>query len=75
MRHVSTVLLTFACAALVAAAVACGGDRPDGHTVNKDGNFHRPGLTDPLTNCVDCHGADLRGGEGPSCFTCHGVKW
>ncbi|MHB8881411.1 MAG: hypothetical protein ACYC69_07850, partial [Thermodesulfovibrionales bacterium] len=25
--------------------------------------------------CTSCHGADLRGGSGPSCYTCHGKKW
>jgi hypothetical protein len=49
---------------------------PASHTVSKDGVRHLPGLTDPETNCVACHGADLRGGpEAPSCFTCHGQKW
>jgi mono/diheme cytochrome c family protein len=48
---------------------------PAGHTVNKNGVYHRPGLTDPMTNCVQCHGADLRGGSGPSCYSCHGQKW
>ncbi len=42
-----------------------------GHTVNNGGVWHRPGYTDPLTNCVSCHGADLTGGDGPSCYTCH----
>jgi cytochrome c553 len=66
----------------LAAALAAGGcttpttnTAPAGHTVNKNGVYHRPGLTDPLTNCVTCHGADLRGGSGPSCYSCHGQKW
>jgi mono/diheme cytochrome c family protein len=43
---------------------------------NKGGTYHKPGLNDPLTNCVACHGADLRGGTtGVSCFKCHGQKW
>jgi mono/diheme cytochrome c family protein len=25
--------------------------------------------------CVSCHGADLTGGSGPSCYSCHGKKW
>jgi len=25
--------------------------------------------------CTSCHGADLRGGSGPSCYSCHGKKW
>lgn len=52
-------------------------DAPEGHTVVKSGVAHAPGLTNPVTNCTQCHGADLRGGaEGqPSCFSCHGEKW
>ncbi len=71
---------------LLTAAVgvsACDGDptlpadAPAGHTVNKDGVAHRPGLTDPMANCTQCHGAELTGGEDgePSCFSCHGQKW
>jgi hypothetical protein len=50
---------------------------PASHTVSKDGVRHLPGLDDPETSCVVCHGADLRGGDNgePSCFTCHGQKW
>jgi mono/diheme cytochrome c family protein len=68
-------------AALVATMAAAGCNTPTtntapaGHTVNKNGVYHRPGLTDPLTNCVLCHGSDLKGGSGPSCFKCHGQKW
>lgn len=52
------------------------GNAPEGHTVNKSGTFHKAGLDDPLTNCVQCHGSDLRGGSaGVSCFQCHGQKW
>ena len=52
-------------------------DAPEGHTVMKDGAAHKPGLNDPQTNCVACHGATLEGGADgePSCFTCHGKKW
>ena len=50
---------------------------PASHTVSQDGVRHLPGLNDPATNCVACHGADLRGGDNgePSCYTCHGQKW
>jgi hypothetical protein len=60
---------------------ACGGgdssdsDAPSNHTVNQSGVMHAPGLHDPLTNCVACHGVTLQGGDGPSCTSCHGVKW
>ncbi|MHC1730559.1 MAG: hypothetical protein AB9888_00785 [Bacteroidales bacterium] len=53
-----------------------GYNPPADHTVNQDGYMHKSGLTQPLTNCVSCHGADLRGGStGVSCFECHGTKW
>jgi len=52
------------------------GNHPADHTVNKSGVYHKPGLSDPLTNCVSCHGADLKGGSvGVSCYQCHGQKW
>lgn len=25
--------------------------------------------------CNNCHGSNLRGGTGPSCYTCHGDEW
>ena len=62
--------------ALLALAAACGGSSaPSDHTVNENGVMHRSGLQAPLTNCVACHGASLQGGAGPSCTSCHGVKW
>ncbi len=50
---------------------------PVSHTVSQDGVRHLPGLNDPESNCVACHGADLRGGATGelSCFSCHGQKW
>ncbi len=48
---------------------------PADHTVSKDGIRHKPGLSNPAVNCVSCHGADLKGDTGPSCYTCHGKKW
>jgi len=42
-----------------------------GHTEDNGGVMHRPGKEDPLKNCTACHGADLTGGVGPSCYTCH----
>jgi len=67
----------------ITAAISCGeapsepGNLPDNHTVNKDGARHAPGLENPTTNCVECHGADLRGGAAgqPSCFSCHSKVW
>ena len=46
------------------------------HTVNEHGVLHKSGLNDPTTNCVSCHGSDLKGGSsGVSCYSCHGQKW
>lgn len=51
-------------------------DPPADHTRSKDGAMHKPGLSDPIENCISCHGSDLRGGEsGVSCYECHGKKW
>ncbi|MBI5502478.1 MAG: hypothetical protein HY907_19700 [Deltaproteobacteria bacterium] len=44
---------------------------PPGHTEDMSGVMHRPGKEDPLANCTSCHGADLTGGVGPSCYDCH----
>lgn len=54
-----------------------GSEAPEGHTVRFDGVAHAPGAGAPQTNCVTCHGMDLRGGSdgAPSCFTCHGREW
>jgi DnaJ-class molecular chaperone len=51
---------------------ACSDDG-GGHDVNKNGVMHKAGLEDPLSNCTQCHGANLRGGSGPSCYSCHGI--
>ncbi len=49
---------------------------PANHTIDKGGTYHKPGLYEPLANCVSCHGDDLRGGTAPqSCFSCHDRKW
>lgn len=49
---------------------------PSDHTVNKNGVMHKSGLTNPTSNCVSCHGSDLKGGSaGVSCYSCHGQKW
>ena len=48
---------------------------PSDHTVSENGYMHKSGASNATTNCISCHGADLKGGTGPSCYTCHGKKW
>lgn len=88
-RSIPRVLVALACAAALACA-GCGesdtlpsnpddggGDVPASHTDLQHGVAHMPGKSDPETNCVACHGADLRGGDDgqPSCYSCHGREW
>ncbi len=42
-----------------------------GHTLILGGIAHLAGDTDPLKNCVTCHGADLNGGTAQGCYNCH----
>lgn len=50
---------------------------PADHTVELGGfALHRPGYTEPEdAGCANCHGPDLRGGLGPSCYACHRREW
>jgi len=49
---------------------------PSNHTDNLSGFLHATGKSTPYTNwCTACHGADLTGGIGPSCTTCHDQVW
>lgn len=44
------------------------------HTVSIGSHWHKPGFFNPTTNCVQCHGSDLKGGSsGSSCYnsSCH----
>jgi len=46
------------------------------HTDREDDAMHAPGKERPFTNgCTDCHGADLTGGLGQSCYNCHDEEW
>jgi hypothetical protein len=50
-------------------------DPPADHTINNGGFSHKDGLYQPETGCTACHGADLMGGFGPSCYSCHSDIW
>lgn len=72
------ILFLFALALLIGCEAPSNSNYnpPDDHTISMGGYMHKTGLTDPLTNCVECHGDDLRGGSAPvSCYECHGQKW
>ena len=69
-RALKTIVLCSAIA-LAPALTACSSGGSNGHTVDLGGVNHRDGNTDPLTNCVGCHGPTLHGGSGPSCYNCH----
>ena len=84
MRRMGAAPAVFAVgAALMLFSVGACGDpaapenAPRDHTVFHGGFGHAPGASNAATNCVTCHGADLRGGDSgePSCFSCHGQKW
>ncbi len=42
-----------------------------GHGKLLGGVWHMAGNEDPLESCVGCHGDDLQGGAGASCYACH----
>jgi len=78
--HFTTVGLIPALIVLFLAGCGSSTDlanAPDGHTDVKSGVAHAPGSKNPLSNCVECHGAMLEGGStgAPSCYICHGPKW
>jgi hypothetical protein len=53
-----------------------GSGLPTNHIINLDGALHASGMAFPYSNgCTNCHGSNLRGGEGPSCYSCHGQEW
>jgi len=70
VRKSTARIVLCAMVAFAPALAACNSDS-SGHSVNLGGVNHRDGNTDPLKNCVDCHGSNLHGGKGPSCYTCH----
>lgn len=48
---------------------------PADHLKDRKGVRHKSGSKQALQNCGPCHGQDLRGGAGPSCYACHGKEW
>ena len=80
MKRVISLMLSFG---LLVVLVGCGSPTspnytsniPSDHTLHKGGVPHKPGLTNPTVNCVECHGSTLHGDQGPSCYSCHGQKW
>ncbi len=63
-------------AAPAATAVSQGSHNPPAdHTKDRKGVRHKSGSKQALQNCGPCHGPELRGGVGPSCYACHGKEW
>jgi hypothetical protein len=70
------IILTFLISSCDSSTGPNNSSAPSDHTVSKSGTMHKSGLTNPTTNCVSCHGSDLKGGSaGVSCYSCHGQKW
>lgn len=44
------------------------------HEVELGGVHHAQGHENPfVAGCAECHGPDLRGDKGPSCYQCHNL--
>lgn len=48
---------------------------PADHTKDRKGVRHKSGSKQAAANCGPCHGQDLKGAQGPSCYACHGQEW
>ncbi len=61
----------------IATALATGtpAPAPSPHPANWYTAHRNYAESNGTTTCQACHGADLRGGSGPSCYTCHGKVW
>jgi hypothetical protein len=65
--------------ALAASLMVAGGlwfsgcsHESTGHDQNLGGVLHRDGYRDPAgAGCPACHGKNLEGRTGPSCYSCH----
>ncbi|MDH5560859.1 MAG: hypothetical protein OEY59_08395 [Deltaproteobacteria bacterium] len=67
MMKLKILLIAF----FVLAGLSSCSDFPEGHTASLGGVRHKPGYNLPFQNCTGCHGQNLQGGEGPSCYACH----
>lgn len=56
-------------------AVAARRNPPADHTKDRKGVRHKSGSKQAVANCGPCHGQDLKGAQGPSCYACHGQEW
>lgn len=57
-------------------AGSAGAQPPADHTTDEHGIMHAESKEYPgLSHCTDCHGSDIRGGIGPSCYSCHTAYW
>ena len=72
-HHYGKFLAGLAAIICMAVVASCGSGGSGGsvHDQNLNGVLHASGKENPLKNCTDCHGSDLKGGSGPSCFQCH----
>ncbi|MFH1264440.1 MAG: PKD domain-containing protein, partial [Planctomycetota bacterium] len=49
---------------------------PADHTTSEHGYMHAEDKDYPArSHCTDCHGSDILGGIGPSCYECHTDYW
>jgi hypothetical protein len=58
---------------------------PSDHTIDRGGALHKEGYQQPLDECTECHGSDLKGGiynnenglqvACASCYQCHSSVW
>jgi len=87
MKSVLRKPVLFALVLIAPLFAACNPGSVSDHDQVLGGVGHRHGYIDPLSSCVECHGATLHGGNGPtshfangpsrhvgvgpSCYSCH----